>query len=140
MSDATNGSSKWNSARVDASSAAIARKIRRLPPGEHLVELQAKALPDQRVLRVAALSRELQAGTVANFDRIFDQPPSSNNARGARAFTAQGAFWLSLLAGCGLKESELQDITLVELAEKISGKQVIAVINDSGFWNRARPI
>jgi hypothetical protein len=57
-----------------------------------------------------------------------------------RAYSAQGGFWLSLLSACGLQDSELQDVTLVELAEKISGKVIIAVISESGFWSRARSI
>jgi hypothetical protein len=139
MTDETNNPPKSNNARVDASRGAIARKINRLPPGEHLVELRAQAVPDQMVLRIAAYSADLQAGTLINLDKIFGRSPTDDQAK--RVYAAQGSFWLSLLAACGLQDdSELQDITLDELAEKISGKQAIAVINEAGYWSRIRPI
>jgi hypothetical protein len=140
MSDDTTNSSKLRPGRVNASSAAIAQKIKRLPPGEHLVELRAKALPDQMVLRIAVYSAELEAGTALDLDKIFRPEPTSTDVRGMRAYTSQGALWLGMVAACGLQNDELQDITLEELAGKISGKQVVAIINDSGYWSRVRSL
>lgn len=138
MTDEVNGLP--NSVRIDASKAATSRKINRLPPGEHLVEIRAQAMPNQMVLRIAAYSAELQAGTLSDLDKIFGQSPT--DARAKRAYEAQGSFWMSLILACGLGlgDDELQDISLPELAEKISGRQAIAVINDAGYWSRVRPI
>jgi hypothetical protein len=140
MTDDIYSNAKPNTGRMDVSRGAIARKIGRLPPGEHLVELRARAVSDQTLLRVAGYSTVLQAGTVMNLDKIFGQPPSSSDARGMRAYAAQGSFWHSLLSTCDIQDGELQDITLDELSEKISGKQAIAIINESGFWSRVRSI
>ena len=140
MTNESDDSVKHGAARVNASSAATARKIKRLPPGEHLVELRAKAVPDQMVLRVAAYSVELQAGMVLNLDRIFGPEPATTDAKGTRAYEAQGTFWLSMLVTCGLEDSELQDITLDQLAEKISGKPAIAIVNQAGYWSRVKPV
>jgi hypothetical protein len=140
MTNDTNGSSKPNNGRVDASRGAVARKIGRLPPGEHLVELRARAMPGQALLRIAGYSPELSAGTVMSLDRLFGPQPGDSDARSKRAFAAQGSFWLSLLSACNLQDDELQDVTLAQLAERLSGRQVIAVINDAGFWSRVRSI
>jgi hypothetical protein len=126
--------------QIDASRGAVARKTGRLPPGEHLVELRARAMPDQMVLRIAGYSVDLQAGTVVNLDKLFANPPSPDDGRATRAYAAQGGFWLALLAACGIEDSELQNITLAELAEKISGRRAIAVISENGFWNRVRAL
>jgi hypothetical protein len=140
MTNETDGPSKPDSGRVNASSAAIARKINRLPPGEHIVELRARAIPDQMVLRIAAFSAELQVGTTLDLDRIFHPQPAAPDVKGMRTYTSQGALWLSVLVACGLRDDELEDTTLAEVAEKISGKRVVVVINDSGYWNRARAL
>jgi hypothetical protein len=134
-----NDTSNPKNGRVDASRGAVARKIGRLPPGEHLVELRARAMPDQMVLRIVAVSSELDAGTKLDLDRLFGPSPPENDLRGRRAYEAQGSFWLGVLTTCGIADEELRDISLEELAEKIKGK-AIAVINDSGYWSRVRPI
>jgi hypothetical protein len=141
MTDETNRDSKPNNGRrVDASRGAIARKINRLPPGEHLVELRARVMPDQ-TLRIAAASQQLGgAGTTYDLNRLFGPEPPDTDVRGKRAYEAQGSFWLSLLEACGLSDDQLRDITLEEVAEKINGKQVVAIINASGYWSRVRPI
>ncbi len=77
---------------------------------------------------------------VLDLDRIFGPQPASTDARGMRAYTSQGALWLGVLAACGLQDAELRDTTLAEVAEKISSKQVVVVINDSGYWSRVRPL
>jgi hypothetical protein len=138
MTDDNNDPSKSNMARVDASRGAVARKINRLPPGEHFVELGARAVPDKMVLRIAAYSSDLQAGTVINLDKIFGPVPAEGSSMGA--YAAQGTFWLSLVGTCGFQDAELGDIALDELAKKINGQKAIAVINSSGFCSRVRSI
>jgi hypothetical protein len=140
MTDETDDSAKHGAPRVNASSAAIARKINRLPPGEHHVKLGARAVPDQMALRIAAFSVELQAGMVLDLDRIFGPKPATADVRGGRAYEAQGTFWLGLHATCGLEDSDLQDITLDQLAEKINGKPAIAIVNQAGYLSRVKPI
>jgi hypothetical protein len=140
MTNETDGPSKSDGGRLDASSAATARKINRLPPGEHLVVLRAKPVSNQMVLRIAAYSAELQAGTVVALDKIFGPQPPPSDVRGRRAYSSQGTLWLNIVAACGLDDSELMDVTLDALAEKISDKQAIVIISDSGYWSRVRPL
>jgi hypothetical protein len=140
MTNETNSPPESNSARVDASRAAIAQKTNRLPPGEHFVELRARAMPDQMMLRIVAVSPQLGTGTRFDLDRLFGHQPPTTDPRCRRAYEAQGSFWLGLLATCGIEDSELQDVTLDQLAEKINGKPAIAIINDAGYWSRVRPI
>jgi hypothetical protein len=124
--------------KVNVSRGALARAIGRLPPGEHFVELRAEATPGQMVLNVVAYAPELCAGSTAVFDRVFAPPPADPQA--AKVFRAQGGFLQSLLAACNISDSERLDVTLIELAEKISGKQIIAVIGTRGYWDQARPV
>jgi hypothetical protein len=140
MTNETNDLPKSNSARIDASRAAIAQKTNRLPPGEHIVELRARAMPGQMVLRIVAASPGLDAGTKFDLDRLFGPLPPDNDLRGRRAYDAQGSFWLGILTTCGIADEELLDVSLEELAEKINGKQAIAIVNDAGYWTRVRPI
>jgi len=91
-------------------------------------------------LRVAVLSAELGAGMTRDLDRIFGPKPPASDAKALRSFISQGEFWLSLLTACGIEHGEMKDVTLAEVAQRISGKRAIAVVNEAGFLNRMRSL
>jgi hypothetical protein len=131
----TNGS---GAAVINASRAAIAQATGQLPPGEHIVTLRAQAFPESMTLLVVGLSTEQRAGTGYKLDRLFNTPPDDPYER--KAFTAQGNFWFNLLTACSLPDAVVQNVTLEQLATLLNDKQVVAGVNQRGFWSWVRAL